>query len=91
ICLSFAIAHLLAGLLSVIMQLVQITGIDATPAVMFIARESQPFMRPYANVAQPNQLALLFCFSLASVWYLYQRRFFNQWASVLLVLVLLIG
>ncbi len=91
ICLSFAIAHLLAGLLSVIMQLIQITGIDATPAVMFIARESQPFMRPYANVAQPNQLALLFCFSLASVWYLYQRRFFNQWASVVVVLVLLMG
>jgi O-antigen ligase len=67
---TIALAHLLAALLSIIMQGIQIAGIDATPWVMFIAPDAQPFMRPYANVAQPNQLALLFCFALASVWYL---------------------
>ncbi|MET3137724.1 O-antigen ligase [Undibacterium sp. GrIS 1.2] len=91
ICLALSITHLLAGMLCLIMQIIQIFGIDAEPLVMFIARQSQPFMRPYANVAQPNQLALLFCFSLASIWYLYQKRLLNQWASVLLVLLLLAG
>lgn len=91
VCLSLAVAHLLAGLLSVVMQLIQIDAIDASPLVMYIGRNAQPFMRPYANVAQPNQLALLLCFSLASVWYLYQQRLLNRWASGLLVVVLLGG
>ena len=91
VCLSLAVAHLLAGLLSVVMQLIQIDAIDASPLVMYIGRSAQPFMRPYANVAQPNQLALLLCFSLASVWYLYQQRLLSRWASGLLVVVLLGG
>lgn len=86
-----ALAHLLAALLSIIMQGIQIAGIDATPWVMFIAPDAQPFMRPYANVAQPNQLALLFCFALASVWYLYQQWRLSRLAAVVLVLVLIWG
>ncbi|WP_422961640.1 Wzy polymerase domain-containing protein [Undibacterium sp. Xuan67W] len=83
--------HLLAGLLSLVMQMIQIAGVDLAPFVMFIARQSQPFMRPYANVAQPNQLALLFCFSLISVWFLHQKRFLGKWVSAILILVLLCG
>ena len=88
---TIAVAHLLAALLSIIMQGIQIAGIDATPWVMFIAPDAQPFMRPYANVAQPNQLALLFCFALASVWYLYQQWRLSRLAAVVLVLVLIWG
>ncbi|MFZ6845826.1 Wzy polymerase domain-containing protein [Undibacterium sp. RuTC16W] len=91
ICISVAIAHLFAGLLSVAMQTIQISGFNAMPYVMFISRLSQPFMRPYANVAQPNQLALLLCFSLASIWFLYQRGLLKKWPSVILVVSLLWG
>ncbi len=91
ICRSIAIAYLLAALLSVLMQFIQIAGIDAMPFVMTIGKDTQPFMRPYANVAQPNQLALLQCLSFASVWLLYQRHVIGSRISFLLVLVLIIG
>jgi len=35
--------------------------------------DAQSFMRPFANVAQPNQLALILCMGLASLWYLFQK------------------
>lgn len=91
ICLMLAIAHLLAALLSVVMQGVQIAGVDMSPFIMFIGRQAQPFMRPYANVAQPNQLALLLCFGLASVWWLYQAQRLGRSGAWLLALILLWG
>lgn len=91
ICLMLALAHLLAALLSVVMQGVQIAGVDMTPFIMYIARKAQPFMRPYANVAQPNQLALLLCFGLASVWYLYQAQRLGRSAAWIVALILLWG
>jgi O-antigen ligase len=90
ICLMMASVHLLASLLSVIMQGIQITGVNATPFIMFIERNAQA-LRPYANVAQPNQLALLLCLGLASIWWLYQSSRLDRWTSVLLALVLLWG
>lgn len=91
ICLALALAHLLAGIVSVALQAVQLGGLDASPFVMFIARDAQANLRPYANVAQPNQLALLLCFSLAAVWYLYQRRWLQQFAAAVLAVLLLAG
>ena len=69
ICLTLSVAHLAATLLSVTMQCAQMSGVDMAPFVMAIARQAQ--LRPFANVAQPNQLALLLCFGLASVWWLH--------------------
>lgn len=89
ICLMLAVAHLLAALLAVLMQGVQISGVDATPWIMYLAPATQ--MRPYANVAQPNQLALLLCLALASVWYLFQTFRVGRWDACLLSLVLLWG
>lgn len=60
ICLMLSITHLAAALLSVVMQAVQVAGVDMAPFIMTIVR--QTFLRPFANVAQPNQLALLLCF-----------------------------
>ncbi|MFZ6815438.1 Wzy polymerase domain-containing protein [Undibacterium sp. Rencai35W] len=91
ICCALAIAHLLAALLSVIMQVIQAIGFDASPLIMYIAPSAQPFMRPYANVAQPNQLALLFCFGLASIWWLYQRFLIRKAFVVSLVIAMLWG
>lgn len=91
ICQGIAVAYLSAALLSVVMQIIQAAGIDAMPFVMPILRDTQPFMRPYANVAQPNQLALLQCLSMASVWWLYQRRMLGSWTSISITLFLLWG
>jgi O-antigen ligase len=91
ICQGIAVAYLSAALLSVVMQFIQVAGVDAMPFVMTILRDTQPYMRPYANVAQPNQLALLQCLSMASVWWLYQRRIFGAWTSILITLFLLWG
>jgi O-antigen ligase len=91
LCNGLALMHLLAALLSLVMQQIQMSGINAMPFVMYIASEGQAFMRPYANVAQPNQLALLFCLALASLWYLYQSFRLTAMVSVLLSLMLLWG
>ncbi len=69
----FAICHSIAALLSVGMEVVQVYGLDWRPWVMYVAA-GQTNVRPIANVAQPNQLALLLCFGLASLWWLFQQR-----------------
>lgn len=91
LCFGLAIMHLLAALLSLVMQQLQLAGVDASPFIMTIAREAQLSMRPYANVAQPNQLALLFCLALGSVWYLYQLSRLSAWGAALLTAMLLWG
>jgi O-antigen ligase len=88
---SLVIAHLLASLLSVAMQTIQLSGIDASPFIMHIAIEANTPIRPYANVAQPNQLALLQCFGLASIWWLYHQCRLNKLAAFLLAVTLIWG
>jgi hypothetical protein len=74
LCMALAWAHLLAGLISVVMQSLQFLDADAafTPFVMRLSSSGQDAIRPHANVGQPNQLALLLCLALASVWWLFQ-------------------
>jgi O-antigen ligase len=47
--------------------------------------------RPFANLAQPNNLATLLCVAVVAVFYLYERRFLNGFSSSLLVLLLVFG
>jgi O-antigen ligase len=89
LCVGLAIMHLFAALLSLVMQQLQLAGVDATPFVMYMAPGAQ--LRPFANVAQPNQLALLFCLALGSLWYLYQTMRLPEKISILLTLCLLWG
>lgn len=91
ICQALAVAYVSAALLSVVMQMIQVAHINAMPFVMPIASGAQPFLRPYANVGQPNQLALLQCLAMASVWWLYQRRAFGVIASVSAIVFLIAG
>lgn len=90
LCLAFAYAYLVAGLLSVAMQIVQVTGLRIDTLVMFIPK-AVFFPRPYANVAQPNQLALMLCFALASTWFLYSRMKISKGLAVAGTGVLIIG
>ncbi len=89
ICLMLSIAHLAAALLSVLMQCVQMAGVDMAPFIMTIARQAS--LRPFANVAQPNQLALLLCFGLASVWWLYQAQRLGRTTALFFIMALLCG
>ncbi|MFZ6768110.1 Wzy polymerase domain-containing protein [Undibacterium sp. Di26W] len=91
LCQALAVAHLLAGLLSVVLQCIQLSGLYAWPFVMYIATNTQPFVRPFANVAQPNQLALLLCFALASSFYLYRARKMPAWLVTVALVFLLWG
>ncbi|MFZ6719811.1 Wzy polymerase domain-containing protein [Undibacterium sp. Ji49W] len=91
LCQALAVAQLFAGLFSVVLQCIQLSGLYAWPFVMYIATNAQPFMRPFANVAQPNQLALLLCFALASACYLYKTRKMPVWLATVAVIFLLWG
>ena len=91
ICLMMAVVFVLSGLLSVVMQMVQIMSLDLRPVVMYIAPNPQSLMRPFANVAQPNQLALLFCFALASLWWLVQVQRLRAGVAWFLAVVFLVG
>jgi O-antigen ligase len=91
ICLMLALSHLTAALLSVVMQNVQFLGFDWRPVVMFMTHDGVTPIRPFANVAQPNQLALLLCFGLASLWWLTQANKLKPVFSWCISLVLLWG
>jgi hypothetical protein len=86
---GLALACISAGLLSLLFQHIQLIGIDAMPLVMPIKDHLVP--RPYANFGQPNLLALVMCFSIASVWWMYATRSLNKWVGLGIVIALLWG
>lgn len=47
--------------------------------------------RPFANLAQPNNLATLLCMGLSGVFYLYEARYINRFSSSLLAIFLILG
>jgi hypothetical protein len=76
LCAAVVSAHLLAALISVVIATIQYFHGEAAFGVLIIqmSRGLNGPLRPFANIAQPNQLALLFCIGIASVWWLYQNR-----------------
>lgn len=89
LCKWMAIAHLLVALLSVVMETIQVLGWDMRPLVMYIAVDGLAAVRPFANIAQPNQLALLLCFGLAGLWWLRQQRLIlGQYALISATLIM---
>lgn len=91
LCLMFSIVQVVAAVLSVFMQCIQIAGLDWSPIVMYMAHSPDTPMRPFANVAQPNQLALLLCFGLASIWWLVQTKRLNGYLALAFSVFLLWG
>jgi len=80
---------IVSALISLICQHVQIANLDASPWVTLITNHH--FLRPFANLGQPNLLALLFSFSVASVWYLHLMRQLRAAPALLLIVLLLWG
>ncbi|NDI86280.1 PglL family O-oligosaccharyltransferase [Undibacterium crateris] len=88
--LVLAIALLLAGLVSVLIQVAQAMGWYLGPLLMYMGK-SGVFQRPYANLAQPNQLALVLSFSLAACWFLYREARLSRGLALAFSLMLLAG
>jgi len=86
---TFAWTFILIGVLSVLMQQVQVINLDWTPFLDPLSFTDT--LRPYANVAQPNLLALLLCFSLISVWFVYLHFKLRYWAAFCIAVLLLWG
>jgi len=88
---TLAAVFLLAGLVSVAIASLQLFAADELlfPLTMGMARDAGAPMRPYANLGQPNQLALILCFAIAAVWWFYQvdklNGFVSGWAIVSLL------
>jgi len=86
LCVTLAVLYLTIGLLSVMLQQLQLFDIDVPRIVMTIQDREQ--LRPYANIAQPNMLAVILCCSLASIWWLYSSQRMRGWISLSFVLFL---
>ncbi len=91
LCCMFALVYLAAAVLSVAMQQVQILGLDWRPLVMYMGHDGVNPIRAFANVAQPNQLALLICFGLISLWWMLQNTRFSGLLAWCLAVFLLWG
>lgn len=89
--ISFTLAwtFIISCLFSLLCQHVQILNLNWSPWVYPLAAEG--FHRPFANIGQPNLLALLFCFSVISVWYLYLMQQIKPRSALVIVLMLLWG
>ncbi|ABR91786.1 Uncharacterized conserved protein [Janthinobacterium sp. Marseille] len=74
LCAAIAWPHLIAAGFSVVIATMQLAGVEHifVPFAMLMAH-SDAVIRPHANIAQTNQLALLFCMGIASVWWLFQN------------------
>lgn len=88
---ALAYAHWLAGLISVVLATLQLTGKERLFPDLIMPMPHDWAIRPYANLGQPNQLALLFCLSLAANWWLYQANKIKTGIAVASVFLLLWG
>ena len=86
---ALACLFVTASTVSVVFQHVQLINLNWYPYVMPLTHDRNP--RPFANMAQPNLLALVHCFALAAVWWLYLTRKFKPWAAITLAVVILLG
>lgn len=90
LCVTIAWIHLIAALISVVIASLQLAALEHLflPFAMLM-HHGNNLIRPHANIAQANQLALLFCMALASLWWLFQRSRIHK-STALPVAVLLI-
>ncbi|MFZ6689417.1 Wzy polymerase domain-containing protein [Undibacterium sp. SXout11W] len=88
--LTIASVFFIAGVVSVLAQFFQVLDFNVSPYVMYMVH-SDSIGRPYANIAQPNQLALILSFALAATYFLHQQNLLERVASIIAIGLLLIG
>lgn len=81
-------ALVIAGSLSAAFASLQYFGAESWLGSWVSAMPHDRAIRPYANLGQPNQLALLLCMAIAGVWWLYRRHPLGAIHAVALVLCL---
>lgn len=93
LCTALAWAFLSAGLVSVAIEIIQIFSLESafSPFILPIKHGVKIITRPFANLGQPNHLALLLCFAVASIWYLYQFSRLTAGFAIAFTLSLLCG
>ncbi|WP_189356892.1 PglL family O-oligosaccharyltransferase [Undibacterium squillarum] len=75
-CFALSCAFVISAVCSVVVQLMQVGGIRLSPWIMAMPVSGWS-IRPYANLGQPNQLALWITFGLSAVWYLFRQGKFS--------------
>jgi O-antigen ligase len=91
LCSTLAWVHLTAGLVSALIATLQITGTETQILPFAMPMPHDRAIRPYANLGQPNHLALLFCLAISSAWMLYQSGKLLAVGAVSSILILLWG
>ena len=81
------------GTISTFIAFCQYLGVDDRLGdwTAFFNHHANGQSRPYANLGQPNQLALMLCWSLTALWWLYQTSAAGNVIASLLAAVLLAG
>jgi hypothetical protein len=87
--LVLAWTFIISCLLSLVCMHIQTINLNLTPWVHALPETG--FHRPSGNIGQPNQMALLFCFSVAAAWYLYLMGQLKSGLAIVLVLLMLWG
>ena len=90
LCLTLAWTFIGAGLVSVLCAQVQLLDWNNIP--LFVMPLSDKLIRrPYGNLGQPNMLALLLCFAMASLWWSYLTLHIGRRSGLLLAVLFLWG
>ena len=90
---GLAAACLLASVLSSVIATMQLVGAEWRLGSLAVQMPhvAHQVVRAYANVSQPNQLALLFCMGIAAIWWFYQAEKIGMIVAAMLSLVILWG
>jgi len=93
--LTKALAYAMVGasLVSLVIACLQFAGLEKAfdPFMVNMTYPKESIIRPFANLAQPNQLALLFCFAIAALWWLFQARLMPATPALILTVGFLWG
>lgn len=92
LCKGLAYTFLISGLLSTVIATCQFTHTETAfvPFMMEMLHNSVT-IRPIGNLAQTNQLALLFCMAIASVWWLFQTEKLQPNLAICMIFCLIWG
>lgn len=87
VCVWLSSVFVFASLVSCFIAIVQWLGLSSGMWVVDI----QFGDRPYANLAQPNNLATLFCMGLGGLIYLFEKKIFGAFVGGLIAFLLVFG
>lgn len=86
-----AVSLAAGGLASALITFLQYLNLDGVLGAWTVGIDNDGVhgVRPYANLGQPNQLALLLCWSIAATWWLFRKAKLGGVASFTMTVVLL--